>query len=127
MNREPKNVIQIREFATAAKALGEDSAGQDQLDAFRDAVRAWKRIVDRRDPPGFAKGHYDDLLRFAHAFEAAQHWRDASAAYLVALKMANLNLESDPSDETWRAKADLARKGADDATTALRQPAGAPN
>ena len=127
MNREPKNVIQIREFATAAKALGEDSAGQDQLDAFRDAVRAWKRIVDRRDPPDFAKGHYDDLLRFAHAFEAAQHWRDASAAYLVAVKMANLNLESDPSDETWRAKADLARKGADDATTALRQPAGAPN
>jgi len=124
--RNPNDVNRLQDFTAAAKALGERSVGLAQIDAYREALRTWKRITDKKAPPAAAKQHYDDVIAMAQVFDAAKDWRDSRTAYLVAGKMAQMNLASAPTDAGWLEKAERARKGAEDAAAALNPPAATP-
>ena len=45
-------------------------------------------------------------------FDAKWDWPDAQAAYRVAMKIAVLNYVKDPSDTSWRDKAEIAERAA---------------
>ena len=42
-------------FAAAAQALGDRSQGVPQIEAYRDAIRAWKRVAGPPKPPAAIK------------------------------------------------------------------------
>jgi tetratricopeptide (TPR) repeat protein len=124
--QEPDNIGRLQQFSAAANALGKRSSGLPRIEAYRDAVEAWKRVTDQSTPPASVGNAYDNLIAFAQAFDAAADWRDARTAYLVAIKMAQLNLANNSADATWRDKADQARKGAEAAAAALESKSAAP-
>ena len=66
-----------------------------------------------------AANQYDVVLGFAHVFDAKRDWPDAQAAYRVAMKVAVLNYVNDPSDTSWRDKAEIAQSAS---VEAGRQP-----
>jgi tetratricopeptide (TPR) repeat protein len=121
-NRNPDNFGLQQAFANAAKALGGRSDHPMQLAVYRDAVGVWKRMTDESTPPAAAKGHYDDVFAMAQAFDAVRGWRESKTAYLVAEKIAQLNLAVDPNDAAWIDKAKRAKKGAEDAAAAIEAP-----
>jgi tetratricopeptide (TPR) repeat protein len=99
-----------KEFADAAKLLGDRSEGLNQIEAYREAVRTWKRLVEDPRIADVAADQYDVVLGFAHVFDAKGDWPDAQAAYRVAKKVAVLNLVKDPSNTSWRDKAEIAER-----------------
>jgi tetratricopeptide (TPR) repeat protein len=101
-----------KEFADAAKLLGDRSAGLNQIEAYREAVRTWKRLVEDPRIADVAADQYFVVLGFAHVFDAKRDWPDAQAAYRVAMKVAVLNYVKDPSDTAWRDKAEIAERAA---------------
>ncbi len=107
-----------RQFAEAAKLLGDHSVGLAQIDAFREAVRIWSRLVADQKAAQSAEDQYDVLLGFADAFSAKKDWPDAQAAYLVAMKVAVMNYVKDPSATSWRDKADAAARASASSTEA---------
>jgi tetratricopeptide (TPR) repeat protein/energy-coupling factor transporter ATP-binding protein EcfA2 len=114
-------------FAEAAKLFGDRSNGLAQIDAYRSAVRTWKRLIESPTVPNTAAEKFDDVMRFARAFEAQNDWPDAQTAYGVAAQIAVLNLADNPSDASWREKADAAGKASVEAANAIQTaPASAP-
>ncbi len=98
-----------KELADAAKLLGDRSAGLGRIEAYREAVRIWNRLVEDPRMADVAANQYDVVLGFAHVFDAKRDWPDAQAAYRVAMKVAVLNYVNDPSDTSWRDKAEIAQ------------------
>ena len=99
-----------KDWAEAAKLLGDRSTGLAQIEAYREAVRSWNRLVDDPKNADVAAAQYDIVLSFARTFDAKNDWPDAQSAYHLAGKMATLNLAHDPSNADWRDKADAAGK-----------------
>ena len=100
----------LKELADAAKLLGDRSVGLGQVEAYREAVRTWSRLVEDPRIADGAADQYDVVLGFAQAFDAKRDWPDAQAAYRVAMKVAVLNYVKDPSDTSWRDKAEIAER-----------------
>ena len=116
-----------KEFAEAAKLLGDHSKGLPQIDAYRGAVRIWDRLIDDPKAADFAADQYDLILGLARFFDAKKDWPDAQTAYRVAYKIAALNVAKDPSDTSWRDKAETAEKASVEAEQAAESvPADAP-
>jgi tetratricopeptide (TPR) repeat protein len=117
-----------KEFAEAAKLLGDHSTGVVQIDAYRGATRTWSRLIDDPKAADWASGQYDVVLGFAHAFDARKDWFDAETAYRVAMKAAVLNYVKDPDDTSWRDKAEAAERASVEAEQeAASAPADAPH
>jgi tetratricopeptide (TPR) repeat protein len=108
--RGPGRPTAQKELAEATKLLGDRSAGLAQIEAYREAVRIWNRLVEDPRIADVAADQYDVVLGFAHAFDAKRDWPDAQAAYRVAMKVAVLNYVKDPSDTSWRDKAEIAER-----------------
>ena len=106
------------EFAEAAKLLGDHSTGPTQIDAYRGTVRIWSRLIDDPKAADLAAGQYDLMLGLAKFFDGKKDWPDAQTAYRSAQKIATLNLAKDPSNTSWRDKADAAGKAAVEAEQA---------
>ncbi len=98
------------ELGAAAKLLGDRSSGLAQIEAYREAVRTWNRVVDDPRIAEAAAGQYDVVLGLAHVFDAKKDWPDAQAAYRLATKVAVLNYVKDPSATSWRDKAEEAER-----------------
>ena len=105
-------------MAEAAKLLGDRSTGLAQIEAYREAVRAWNRLVEDPKNADVAADQYDVVLGFARTFDTKKDWPDAQSAYKVAQKIANLNLAKDLSNASWRDKADAAGKASVEAEQA---------
>ena len=99
-----------KEFAEAAKLLGDRSKGLAQIEAYREAVRMWNRLVEDPRIADAAADQYDVVLGFARVFDAKKDWPDAQAAYRVTMKIAVLNYVKDPSATSWRDKAEEAER-----------------
>ena len=99
-----------REFASAAKLLGDHATGLTQIDAYRTVVRIWSRLVDDPKLADAAAEQYDAILGMAQVLDAKKDWPDAQAAYRLASKMATLNVVKDPSNAAWRDKAEAAER-----------------
>ncbi|MBV9910727.1 MAG: hypothetical protein JOY52_24505 [Hyphomicrobiales bacterium] len=99
-----------KDLAEAAKLLGDRSTGLAQIEAYREAVRSWNRLVDNPKNAAAAAGQYDVVLGFARTFDAKKDWPDAQSAYRVVMKIAVLNYVNDPSATSWRDKAEEAER-----------------
>ena len=118
-----------KEFAEAAKLLGDNSTGVTQIDAYRAASRTWGRLIDDPNTVELAAGQYDAIMGFAHTFEGKNDWLDAETAYRAAMKAAVLNYVKNPEDTSWRNKADDADRASIEATNAFASdttPVGSP-
>jgi tetratricopeptide (TPR) repeat protein/energy-coupling factor transporter ATP-binding protein EcfA2 len=111
-----------KQFANAAKSLGDHSEGLDQIVAYRSATRTWKRLLDGPNSANEAAKHFDDVIGFARAFDAARDWPDAQTAYDVAQMIALRNFGKDSSDTSWKDKAAEAAAGAATAATSAVAP-----
>jgi tetratricopeptide (TPR) repeat protein len=118
-------------FAAAATLVGDRSSGLDQVVAYRSAVQNWKRMLETSENltvPSPADQHFGDALRLAKAFDDANDWADAQTAYAVAVQIARRKLAKDPSDTSWRVKAEAADKASGEAgQVAETTPAAAPH
>jgi tetratricopeptide (TPR) repeat protein len=108
--RAPGRPKQQKDWAEAAKLLGDRSAGLAQIEAYREAVRSWNRLVEDPRSADTAADRYDVVLGFARTFDAKKDWPDAQSAYRVAMKIAVLNYVKDPSATSWRDKAEEAER-----------------
>jgi tetratricopeptide (TPR) repeat protein len=99
-----------QDLADAAKLLGDRSSGLAQIEAYREAVRTWNRLVEDPRIANAAAEQYDVVSGFARAFDAKKDWPDAQTAYRVAMKIAVLNYVKDPSATSWRDKAEAAER-----------------
>jgi tetratricopeptide (TPR) repeat protein len=99
-----------KDWAEAAKLLGDRSTGLAQIEAYREAVRTWNRLVDDPRNADAAANHYDVVLGFARTFDAKKDWPDAQSAYRVAMKIAIVNYVKNPSQTAWRDKAEEAER-----------------
>ena len=109
-----------RQFADAARLLGDHASGMVQIDAYRTAVRLWARLIEEKDGAAAAATEYDIVLSMANSFNAKNDWPDAEAAYLVASKIATLNFTNDTSNTAWRDKAESAEKASVEAEMAAK-------
>jgi tetratricopeptide (TPR) repeat protein/energy-coupling factor transporter ATP-binding protein EcfA2 len=110
--RAPGRPKPQKDFAEAAKLLGERSTGLAQIEAYREAVRTWSKLVEDPRSADAAADQYDAVLGFARAFDAKKDWPDAQSAYRAAMKIAVLNYVKDPSATSWRDKAEEAERAA---------------
>ena len=108
--RTPGRSKPQKDFAEAAKLLGDRSMGLAQIEAYREAVRMWNRLVENPGNADAAADQYDVVLGFARTFDAKKDWPDAQSAYRVAMKIAVLNYVKDPSATSWRDKAEEAER-----------------
>jgi tetratricopeptide (TPR) repeat protein len=108
--RAPGRPKPQQDLAEAAKLLGDRSTSLAQIEAYREAVRSWNRLVDDPRNADAAADQYDVVLGFAHVFDAKKDWPDAQSAYRVAMKIAVLNYVKDPSATSWRDKAEEAER-----------------
>jgi tetratricopeptide (TPR) repeat protein len=99
-----------KDLAEAATLLGDRSAGLAQIEAYREVVRTWSRLVEDSKLADAAADQYDVVLGFAQRFDAKKDWPDAQSAYRVAMKIAVLNYVKDPSATSWRDKAEAAER-----------------
>lgn len=99
-------------FADAAKLLGDHSAGLARIDAYRTATRTWSELVNDPGAADAVAKRYDAVLEIARVFEATKDWPDSQYAYLLASRMAHFNFAKDPSNTSWREKAEAAEKAA---------------
>ena len=99
-----------RQFADAAKLLGDHASGMAQIEAYRTVVRIWSRLIDEPKAADAAAAQYDAILEMANLFDARNDWPDAQFAFLVASKMAMLNFAKDTANTAWRDKAESAER-----------------
>jgi tetratricopeptide (TPR) repeat protein len=99
-----------RELALAAKLFGDHSTGLAQIDAYRMATRVFARMIDDPNAADSAADQFDLVSAFAHVFDAKRDWPDAQTAYRAAMKIAVLNFVKDPSNTSWRDKAEIAER-----------------
>ena len=105
--------------------MGDHASGLARIEAYRTALRAWKRLLDETDAASAAAAHFDDVMNFGRAFDAAQGFARRGAAYAVAEKIARMNLAKVPSDKSWQDKADAAVKASAAAAGLSSEPAAA--
>jgi tetratricopeptide (TPR) repeat protein len=122
---DPNNPWDQMRFAAAAKALGDRSQGVPQIEAYRDAIHAWKVVADLAQPPASIKTPSDDALAIAKALADGKDWRDAQSAYWLAKRISDMNLADDPTSAAWKAKSDSAKQSAEDAAAAATAAAAA--
>ena len=108
--RTPGQSKPQKDLAEAAKLLGDRSTGLAQIEAYREAVRSWNRLVEDPRKADTAAEEYDVVLGFARLFDVKKDWPDAQSAYRVAMKIAVLNYVKDPSATSWRDKAEAAER-----------------
>jgi tetratricopeptide (TPR) repeat protein len=108
--RAPGRSKPQKDLAEAARLLGDRSTGLAQIEAYREAVRSWNRLVEDPRNADTAADQYDVVLTFARTFDAKKDWPDAQSAYRVAMKIAVLNYVKDPSATSWRDKAEEAER-----------------
>ena len=108
--RAPGRSKPQKDLAEAARLLGDRSTGLAQIEAYREAVRSWNRLVEDPRNADAAADQYDAVLGFARVFDAKKDWPDAQSAYRVAMKIAVLNYVKDPSATSWRDKAEEAER-----------------
>jgi tetratricopeptide (TPR) repeat protein len=120
--RGPGSLKAQRDFAEAAKLLGDRATGLARIDAYRAAVQTWGQLIDVPKLANLAADQFDVVLGFAHAFEAMKDWPDAQAAYRVAMKIAAFNSVKDPGETSWRDKAEAAERAATQAGMADEAP-----
>ncbi len=116
--RDPTNGPDEMRFAVTAKSLGDRSQGVPQIEAYRDAIQAWKRVADLAKPPAAIKAQGDDALAIAKSLADAKDWRDAQSAYWLAKRIADMNLADDPTSAVWKEISDRAKQSAQDAAAA---------
>ena len=110
-----------KEFAEAAKLLGDHSTGLAQIDAYRAAVQTWKRLTeDKVMGACLAAEQFDVILGFARVFRAKKDWPDAQTAYRIAQKVADMNHVKDPLDTSWHDKAKAAERASVEAENAAK-------
>jgi tetratricopeptide (TPR) repeat protein len=97
-----------KEYGQAAKLLGDHSQGLAQIYAYRSAVQIWTRLVNDPGATDLVADQFDAILSLASFFNAKQDWVDAQSAYRVAQKIAMSNYVKNPSNTSWRDKADEA-------------------
>jgi tetratricopeptide (TPR) repeat protein/energy-coupling factor transporter ATP-binding protein EcfA2 len=108
--RTPGRSRPQKDLAEAAKLLGDRSTGLAQIEAYREAVRTWNRLIEEPKNADAAADQYDVVLGFARTFDTKKDWPDAQSAYRVAMKIAVLNYVKDPSATSWRDKAEEAER-----------------
>jgi tetratricopeptide (TPR) repeat protein len=119
-----------KEFAEAAKLLGDHSNGVAQIEAYRSATRTWSRLIDDPKAADWASGQYDVVLNLARLFDAQKDWPDAQTAYRAAMKAAVLNYVKNPENTSWRDKAEDAERRSAEAersAASASMPVGSPN
>jgi tetratricopeptide (TPR) repeat protein len=99
-----------KEYADAARLLGDHSKGLPQIYAYRTATQVWSRLVDDREAADLVVDQFDGVLALATFFNAKNDWVDAQTAYRAAQRIAVLNYVKNPSDPSWRDKAASAGK-----------------
>ena len=97
-----------KEFAEAAKLLGDHSTGLTQIDAYRSAMRIYGRMIDDPRAANLAADQFDRVSAFARQFDDKKDWPDAQTAHRVAMKIAVFNYVKNPEDTSWRDKAEVA-------------------
>ncbi len=108
--RTPGRSKPQKDLAEAAKLLGDRSMGLTQIEAYREAVRTWNRLVEDPKNADNAADQFEVVLGFARTFDERKDWPDAQSAYRVAMKIAVLNYVKDPSATAWRDKAEEAER-----------------
>ena len=101
-----------KNLAVAAKLLGDHSTGLARIDAYREAISTWNRLIDDPKAADLVADQFDVVLNIAQAFDATKDRPDAERAYRVAQKIAVMNYVKDPSDTSWRDKAEIAERAA---------------
>jgi energy-coupling factor transporter ATP-binding protein EcfA2 len=99
-----------KEFAEAAKLLGDHSTGLAQIDAYRSAMRVYGRMIDDSKAADLAADQFDLVSALARGFDDKKDWPDAQAAHRVAMKIAVFNYVKNPKDTSWRDKAEAAER-----------------
>jgi tetratricopeptide (TPR) repeat protein len=123
--RDRNNVAAQESLGDAAKIVGDHASGLARIEAYRTALRTWRRLLEEAKAASAATAHFDDVMNFGHAFDSAQDSPDARGAYAVAEKIARMNLAKDPSDKSWQDKADAAAKASAAAAGPSAEPAAA--
>jgi YD repeat-containing protein len=113
-----RNLRFMMDFAASAKRVGDSSAGSTRLSAYQQAAQIWE-LLALGPAAGDAAGHYDDVAKFAEAFEGEQDWQGALKIWTMAQTLAQLNLKASPSDDRWRQAAETSAKHAADAAGRL--------
>ncbi len=117
-----------KEYAEAAKLVGDHSQGLPQIYAYRGAVQIWSRLIDDPEAAELAVGQFESLHGLASFLDGKNDWVDAQSAYRVAQKIAILNLAKDPSNGSWRDKAEAAERASIEAGKAAEsEPADMPH
>jgi tetratricopeptide (TPR) repeat protein len=118
----------MKEFAEAAKLLGDHSTGLAQIEAYRAAMRVWSRLVDDPTAANVAADQFELVSSFAHGFDDGKDWPDAQTAHRLAMKIAVFNYVKNPEDTSWRDKAEAAERALVQAQVkADITPVGSPN
>jgi tetratricopeptide (TPR) repeat protein len=99
-----------KEFAEAAKLLGDHSTGLAQIDAYRSTMRTYGRMMDDPKAADWAADQFDVVSAFARGFDDKKDWPDAQTAHRVAMKIAVFNYVKNPEDTSWRDKAEAAER-----------------
>jgi tetratricopeptide (TPR) repeat protein len=107
-----------KEFAAAAKLVGDRSNSLDQIDAYRSATWVFGRMIDDPNAADSAADQFDLVSGLADVFDAKKDWPDAQTAHRVAMKIAVFNYVKNPEDTSWRDKAEAAEKALVEAQTA---------
>ena len=113
-----------KNLAVAAKLLGDHSTGLARIDAYREAISTWNWLIDDPKAADLVADQFDVVLNIAQAFDATKDRPDAERAYRVAQKIAVMNYVKDPSDTSWRDKAEIAERAAVEAGKAAETAAG---
>ena len=83
-----------------------------EFDAYREAISTWNWLIDDPKAADLVADQFDVVLNIAQAFDATKDRPDAERAYRVAQKIAVMNYVKDPSDTSWRDKAEIAERAA---------------
>jgi tetratricopeptide (TPR) repeat protein len=108
--RTPGRSKPQKDIAEAAKLLGDRSTGLAQIEAYREAVRSWNRLIDNPGNADADADRYDVVLGFARTFDGKKDRPDAQSAYRVAMKIVVLNYVKDLSAASRHDKAEEAER-----------------
>jgi tetratricopeptide (TPR) repeat protein len=100
----------MKDFAEAAKLLGDHSTGLARIEAYRSTIRIYGRMIDDPSVANVAAEQFELLSSFARGFDENNNWPDAQAAHRVAMKIAVFNYVKNPEEKDWRDKAEAAER-----------------
>jgi tetratricopeptide (TPR) repeat protein len=106
----PGRAKAMKDFAEAAKLLGDHSTGLARIDAYRSTMRIYGRMIDDPSVASVAAEQFELVSSFARGFDENNDWPDAQAAHRVAMKIAVFNYVKNPEEKAWREKAEAAER-----------------